>query len=53
MFRGYADRMISLTHPEPFGSVGRWYEDFKPVTDGEVLELLGATRAWSPTILAV
>jgi predicted phosphoribosyltransferase len=38
-----ADEVISLRTPLHFGSVGRWYEDFSPVPDGVVNDLL--TRA--------
>ncbi len=37
-----ADRVVCLEQPEPFGSVGRWYRHFGPVSDAEVLELLTA-----------
>ena len=31
-----ADRLVCLWTPEPFGGVGRWYEDFSQITDAEV-----------------
>lgn len=40
-FRGEADQVICLATPEPFGSVGRFYEDFAQVSDAEVVHLLG------------
>ena len=41
-----ADDVVCATTPEPFYSVGLWYEDFSQTTDEEVRELLAsATRA--------
>lgn len=40
-----ADDCISLLVPEPFGSVGFWYDDFTQTTDREVRQLLAAARA--------
>jgi predicted phosphoribosyltransferase len=34
------DEMVCLFAPEPFGSVGAWYDDFSQITDQEVRELL-------------
>lgn len=39
-FRSLADRVICLETPEPFGSVGFFYDDFEQVTDSEVVQLL-------------
>jgi putative phosphoribosyl transferase len=39
-FRQYVDRIVCLRTPEPFHSVGAWYEDFGQTTDAEVGELL-------------
>ena len=36
----FADEVICLYTPEPFGGVGIWYRDFGQVSDSEVLELL-------------
>ncbi len=36
----YADRVICLMTPEPFLSVGVWYEDFDQTSDAEVSRLL-------------
>jgi putative phosphoribosyl transferase len=35
-----ADEVVCLRTPEPFGSVGGWYEDFEQTSDEEVRELL-------------
>jgi predicted phosphoribosyltransferase len=35
-----ADDVVCLARPEPFGSVGRWYDNFEAVSDREVLDLL-------------
>jgi putative phosphoribosyl transferase len=35
-----ADRVICLRTPVAFGAVGTWYDDFAPVFDSEVKELL-------------
>ena len=46
-FRAEADRVICLETPEPFSSVGRWYEDFTQISDEEVRELLAQAAAAS------
>lgn len=46
-FRGIADEIVCAETPEPFMSVGLWYEDFSQTTDDEVHELLDRTRASS------
>ena len=38
----HADRVYALKQPDSFRSVGEWYEDFKQVSDQEVIELLRA-----------
>jgi erythromycin esterase-like protein/predicted phosphoribosyltransferase len=38
--RGEADEVIVLNEPDPFRSVGQWYEDFSQTSDAEVRELL-------------
>ncbi len=43
-----ADGMICPLQPEPFGSVGAWYEDFPQTTDDEVRDLLAQAAAWRP-----
>lgn len=40
-----ADRVVCALTPEPFQSVGAWYDDFQPTTDEEVRELLRRGRA--------
>lgn len=40
MLQAEADELICLVVPEPFYAVGLWYEDFSPVGDDEVRELL-------------
>lgn len=37
-----ADAVISLIAPEYFSAVGDWYEDFREITDREVLRILQA-----------
>jgi len=39
-FRGEADRIVCLETPEPFGSVGYFYENFEQTEDEEVITLL-------------
>lgn len=38
--RGDADEVVCASTPEPFYSVGLWYEDFSQTTDQEVRDLL-------------
>ena len=38
-----ADEVVCLSSPEPFFSVGSWYEDFTQVTDREVQKALAST----------
>lgn len=38
--RAAADEVVCLLTPEPFLGVGRWYDDFSPITDEEVRWLL-------------
>jgi putative phosphoribosyl transferase len=35
-----ADEVVVVRSPEPFGAVGRWYADFTPTSEREVVELL-------------
>jgi putative phosphoribosyl transferase len=44
-FATEADELIALDTPEPFVAVGRWYRDFDPTTDAEVVECLDRARA--------
>lgn len=39
-----ADEVLCVTMPEPFWSVGAWYEDFRQVDDDHVRALLAAAR---------
>lgn len=38
--RGEVDELVSLHTPEPFYSVGFWYEDFSQASDVEIREML-------------
>lgn len=42
--RVHADEIVCLAAPEPFLSVGQWYEDFSAVEDAEVIRILAAAR---------
>jgi putative phosphoribosyl transferase len=44
-FRTIADQVVCLDRPEPFYSVGSWYENFDQTTDEEVREL---TQSFHP-----
>jgi putative phosphoribosyl transferase len=47
VLRSTADDCVCLTQPEPFYSVGAWYENFEQTTDDEVRDLLRqARRRW-------
>jgi putative phosphoribosyl transferase len=39
--RATVDELVATATPEPFETVSVWYDDFAPVTDAEVLRLLG------------
>jgi len=39
-FRRHVDETVCAETPEPFYSVGSWYEDFSQTSDAEVRELL-------------
>jgi putative phosphoribosyl transferase len=39
-FRRHVDEIVCVHTPEPFYSVGAWYEDFSQVSDAEVQLLL-------------
>ena len=39
-----ADEVVCAHTPEPFRSVGLWYQDFEQTTDDEVQRLLAANR---------
>ena len=36
--------VVVLDTPEPFDGVGRWYVDFRPTSDDEVIQLLEAAN---------
>lgn len=40
-------KLLALETPAPFGAVGRFYDDFRPVEDDEVLAVLAAARGSS------
>jgi putative phosphoribosyl transferase len=42
--RSVADEVIALSTPEPYFSVGSWYQSFGQVDDAEVAEWLGRCR---------
>jgi len=42
--RDETDLIVCLATPEPFGAVGKFYDDFDPVGDSEVISLLAANR---------
>ncbi|HEX7359366.1 MAG TPA: phosphoribosyltransferase [Bryobacteraceae bacterium] len=44
-FRSQVDQVICAATPEPFGSVGAWYEDFSQTTDEDVRRLLAEASA--------
>jgi predicted phosphoribosyltransferase len=44
-FATEADEMVCACEPDPFLSVGMWYEDFGQTTDEEVQDLLAAAEA--------
>jgi predicted phosphoribosyltransferase len=41
------DECICVAQPQPFGSVGQWYQDFRQVSDAEVTNLLERCRRQS------
>ncbi len=45
MLRGEADGVVCLAAPRHLVGVGRWYADFRPVSDEEVVALLASGRA--------
>jgi putative phosphoribosyl transferase len=42
--RRVADEVVCLGAPEPFFGVGRWYRDFRPTQDDDVVALLAQAR---------
>jgi putative phosphoribosyl transferase len=45
---GTCDDVVCVETPAAFGSVGQWYEDFAPVSDAEVADLLRRAEQSSP-----
>jgi predicted phosphoribosyltransferase len=45
LLRGMVDELVVLDTPVPFWAVGAFYEDFRQVSDDEVVELLSRARA--------
>jgi putative phosphoribosyl transferase len=45
LLRRHADEVVCYTTPEPFSSVGSWYEDFSQVADDDVRALLNRAAA--------
>ena len=39
--RQEVDELVAVTTPQTLGTVSDWYDDYQPVSDGEVLHLLG------------
>jgi putative phosphoribosyl transferase len=46
--RREADEVVALMTPTAFGGVGRWYRDFRQVTDDQVREILSEVRTGGP-----
>jgi predicted phosphoribosyltransferase len=42
---GYADSVVCLLTPSRLVAVGRWYSDFTPTSDEEVIDLLALAKA--------
>ncbi len=42
--RGEVDEVVCLTAPEEFSAVGEFYDDFSPITDQQVVNLLDLAR---------
>ena len=41
--RALGCEVVALTAPEHLGSVSRWYQDFTPITEAQVCQILGVT----------
>lgn len=48
--RALADDVVCLAEPEPFFSVGQWYQRFGAVEDDEVMRVLAAGRTAARTV---
>jgi erythromycin esterase-like protein/predicted phosphoribosyltransferase len=46
--QGEAEEVAVVAQPEPFRSVGGWYDDFRQIEDGEVQSLLSGKTAEGP-----
>lgn len=46
--RREVDELVALLTPETCGTVSDWYEDFEPVSDAEVLRILGRSAGVAP-----
>jgi putative phosphoribosyl transferase len=44
LLRGIADEVVALDYPAPFLAVGCWYDDFRQVSDEDVIRILAAAR---------
>ncbi|HSC05328.1 MAG TPA: phosphoribosyltransferase [Steroidobacteraceae bacterium] len=47
MLKASADQVVCARQPQPFMSVGQWYEEFPQLSDAEVLEILARHEAES------
>lgn len=45
-FENDVDEIVCAVTPQPFHSVGTWYEDFSQTTDDEVREILARAETW-------
>ena len=48
--RSLADQVVCLIEPQVFFSVGHWYENFEPVEDWEVCQILESLTESTPTL---
>jgi len=46
--RATVDALVTVATPDPFETVSAWYDDFTPVSDAQVLRLLGRSSAARP-----
>jgi len=51
MLRRHADAVVVLDEPAQFEAVGRWYKDFTPVRDDEVLRIIHDAMAVHTEVL--
>ena len=47
---GLADEIVSLPSHEPFYAIGLYYEDFRQVSDSEVIDILSKSRSPETTV---